>query len=193
MSGTENKAAEGGLTPVQEQLKSCLAGTSDRVVFSVDFDSAEEAKDMDNMVEKLKNLKTDLTIRNPHSQKSLVFKIKTTAPLNYVVKPNSGILEPQMTSTIDITFVPSEVSDRHPHNLLTVPLLTCTGQRLQEEQIPPPGDVLRAAAPPERGHRRRLCNCVEVEHIQPEDEGVNSADCEGRQAWPLEHHQRGRN
>lgn len=103
-------AEEGALSPIQMELKECTKVKGDRVNFFVDFANAEEAQDMSNMVEKLKNLKTTLLLTNANPHKSMVFKIKTTAPLNYVVKPNSSTLEPQTSTVIDITFVPTEVS-----------------------------------------------------------------------------------
>lgn len=51
-----------------------------------------------------------LTLQNLSTSRCIAFKIKTTAPKNYVVKPNQGIIDCESTVTVDITFCPSEVS-----------------------------------------------------------------------------------
>jgi hypothetical protein len=52
-----------------------------------------------------------LTLQNLSTSRCIAFKIKTTAPKNYVVKPNQGIIDCESTVTVDVTFCPSEVSD----------------------------------------------------------------------------------
>lgn len=54
-----------------------------------------------------KNLST-LEIKNNSSHKNIVFKIRTTQPLCYVVKPNSGIIEAMSKAQIDINYVANE-------------------------------------------------------------------------------------
>ena len=41
-----------------------------------------------------------LTIRNP-TEKRIAFKIKTTAPKRYCVKPNSGVLDPAQSMKVN--------------------------------------------------------------------------------------------
>jgi hypothetical protein len=41
-----------------------------------------------------------LTIKNP-TEKRIAFKIKTTAPKRYCVKPNSGVLDPANTMKVN--------------------------------------------------------------------------------------------
>lgn len=41
----------------------------------------------------------NLVLRNP-SSKTVLFKVKTTAPKQYCVRPNSGVLEPGKDQTI---------------------------------------------------------------------------------------------
>jgi len=43
------------------------------------------------------------------SSGSVAFKVKTTAPRFYVVKPNQGILDKGAKITIDINLIPSPV------------------------------------------------------------------------------------
>ena len=38
---------------------------------------------------------------------NLAYKVKTTAPRHYVVKPNQGILDVGQTMSVDITLIPS--------------------------------------------------------------------------------------
>ncbi len=55
-------------------------------------------------------LKSYLTITNVFNSGSLAFKVKTTAPRQYIVKPNQGILDRGQKITIDITLIQSAVS-----------------------------------------------------------------------------------
>jgi len=47
----------------------------------------------------------DLSLINP-SDKRVCFKVKTTAPKRYCVRPNSGVLEPKQTVTVAGNYVP---------------------------------------------------------------------------------------
>ena len=49
-----------------------------------------------------------LQIYNRSQLKNVVFKIRTTQPLCYVVKPNSGIIEANNSCNIEINYVPNE-------------------------------------------------------------------------------------
>ena len=53
-------------------------------------------------------LKTTLTITNVSSA-NVAYKVKTTAPKAYVVKPNQGIIEARQKVEIEIAFVPVPV------------------------------------------------------------------------------------
>lgn len=48
----------------------------------------------------------NLVLRNP-SNKTVLFKVKTTAPKQYCVRPNSGVLEPSKAQTIAVMLQPS--------------------------------------------------------------------------------------
>jgi hypothetical protein len=54
-------------------------------------------------------LKTTVVITSILQAGNLAYKIKTTAPKAYVVKPNQGIIEPGQKVEIDIAFVPVPV------------------------------------------------------------------------------------
>ena len=49
---------------------------------------------------------TYLKIHNTSSDRNVAYKVKTTAPKNYVVKPNQGIIEEQGSVKIEITMIP---------------------------------------------------------------------------------------
>ena len=51
-----------------------------------------------------------LEIKNNSPTKNIVYKIRTTQPLCYVVKPNSGIIEAMSESKVEINYVPNTVS-----------------------------------------------------------------------------------
>ena len=60
------------------------------------------------MQRETQQLKAYLTIDNVCAG-SVAYKVKTTAPRFYVVKPNQGILDKNQKITIDITLIPSPV------------------------------------------------------------------------------------
>ena len=100
-----------------------------------------------------------LTIQNLSSSQCIAFKIKTTAPKNYVVKPNQGIIDKQGQVEVEITFCPSEVSfyrlsdlsiDKQ-HRVKQIPD-TGRNDRSQSRRGVPDQQVLRIRK--ERGHQR---------------------------------------
>lgn len=72
-----------------------------------------------------------LTLQNVSASRCIAFKIKTTAPKNYVVKPNQGIIDCKSQVVVDITFCPSEVSHSST--------VTHLGQQSRPKQVPDPG------------------------------------------------------
>lgn len=56
------------------------------------------------------SLVTHLKIVNESDSKNIAYKVKTTAPKNYVVKPNQGIVEQGNEVSVQITMIPSLVS-----------------------------------------------------------------------------------
>jgi hypothetical protein len=52
---------------------------------------------------------TQFEITNNSPTKNIVFKIRTTQPLLFVVKPNSGIIEANTKARVDINYVPNDV------------------------------------------------------------------------------------
>lgn len=60
-----------------------------------------------------------LTIRNPTS-KRVAFKIKTTAPKRYCVKPNSGVLDPEQIMKVNVLLQPFnyDPSEKNKHKFM---------------------------------------------------------------------------
>lgn len=90
------------------------------------FDPESQGKSTSDV--KNNDMVTHLKIHNSaaaNAGKNIAFKIKTTAPKFYQVKPFQGIVEPMTTSTIEIDYVPIPVS-----------LIVTLGQSHQRPQIP---------------------------------------------------------
>ena len=51
-----------------------------------------------------------LNIKNNDGTQNLAFKVKTTAPKNYQVKPFQGVILPGQQARVEITIVPGPVS-----------------------------------------------------------------------------------
>lgn len=64
--------------------------------------------------------KTMLQITNITEKSNLAYKVKTTNPKYYVVKPNQGIVEPSKTVTIDITLLLSSEENVRDHKFLVL-------------------------------------------------------------------------
>lgn len=54
-------------------------------------------------------LKAYLSLTNVSTTGNIAYKVKTTAPRFYVVKPNQGILEKGQKITVDITLISAPV------------------------------------------------------------------------------------
>lgn len=54
--------------------------------------------------------KTDFVISNKSPTKNICFKIRTTMPMLFVVKPISGIIEANKEAAIEINYVQIDVS-----------------------------------------------------------------------------------
>jgi len=62
---------------------------------------------------------SNLQLFNP-SDKRVCFKVKTTAPRRYCVRPNSGIVEPQSTVNVSVMLQPIEgdINDKGKHKFM---------------------------------------------------------------------------
>lgn len=56
-----------------------------------------------------------LKLTNP-SDSRVCFKVKTTAPKRYCVRPNNGIVEPKQTATIAVMLQPFDVDSQAEKN-----------------------------------------------------------------------------
>lgn len=70
-----------------------------------------------------------MTLFNP-TEKRVVFKIKTTAPKKYCVRPNSGILEPNKLVEIAICLQPLlyDQSDKNKHKFMVQTVIAPDGE-----------------------------------------------------------------
>ena len=64
-------------------------------------------------------MRSNITITNVLNE-SIAYKLKTTNPYNYVVKPIQGILNKGQNITIDITFTPTADNDVDKNKLLVI-------------------------------------------------------------------------
>ena len=80
--------------------------------YSDDIVSLDPTTELRFFIQRDQQLKSYLTIDNT-SQGNVAYKVKTTAPKFYVVKPNQGILDKGQKITIDITLLASNVSTSH--------------------------------------------------------------------------------
>lgn len=62
---------------------------------------------------------SELTLSNP-SDKILCFKIKTTAPRRYCVRPNSGVITPKQTVTVSVMLQPFDFdpNEKNKHKFM---------------------------------------------------------------------------
>jgi hypothetical protein len=72
----------------------------------VSIDPTEELRFIGSPTDSTGQLKSALSITNV-SRDNLAYKVKTTAPRQYIVKPNQGILEPGARITVDISLIPA--------------------------------------------------------------------------------------
>ena len=85
-------------------------------------------------------ISSSFTVRNNHPDRNIAFKIKTTAPLCYVVKPNQGIVEAQQSLPLSIVYVHNEVSYR----MRADPARNAVKQEPSGQQVPDPGGLHHA-------------------------------------------------
>lgn len=87
---SENRESTGGGAVVVDPLGGLVLDPSNELKFRGPFDDY---------------VSVSLTIRNP-TAKRIAFKIKTTAPKRYCVKPNSGVLDPDQNIKVNVLLQP---------------------------------------------------------------------------------------
>ncbi|XP_038069486.1 vesicle-associated membrane protein-associated protein A-like [Patiria miniata] len=77
---------------------------------------------------------SELKLINP-SEKTVCFKIKTTAPRRYCVRPNSGIVGPKESVKVSVMLQPFEYdpNEKNKHKFMVQSLIAPPGEVNQEE------------------------------------------------------------
>jgi len=70
----------------------------DKIVFNPPFTSVSSS---------------NISVSNPTENDVIAFKIKTTAPKRYCVRPNVGLLKPGETSDVKVLLQPGETDEKH--------------------------------------------------------------------------------
>ncbi|KAK7498063.1 hypothetical protein BaRGS_00010651 [Batillaria attramentaria] len=78
----------------------------------------------------------DLKLTNP-TDKRICFKVKTTAPKRYCVRPNSGILEPKGTVSVSVMLQPFEYdpSEKNKHKFMVQSMYAPDGRIESQDQL----------------------------------------------------------
>ena len=124
----ENKMAQNAPTDVTQYV---TLNPKDKISFAVGVD------------------KSALFLNNSSTTKNIAYKIRTTQPLIFVVKPNSGIIEAMSEAKIEINYVPNEVSPVSIQNFISSsticvqsanqPFVHTVRLKRRREQVPSPG------------------------------------------------------
>jgi len=77
-----------------------------------------------------------MNLRNP-TDKTILFKIKTTAPKKYCVRPNCGLLEPKEMMEIAISLQPFnfDPNEKNKHKFMVQSLVAPDGGEINSEQL----------------------------------------------------------
>ncbi|XP_065913170.1 vesicle-associated membrane protein-associated protein B/C-like isoform X2 [Dysidea avara] len=75
-----------------------------------------------------------LKITNPSNER-VCFKVKTTAPRQYCVRPNSGLLEPKQSQTVSVMLQPLDITnvDKSKHKFMVQSMYPPVGEVKLEE------------------------------------------------------------
>lgn len=77
-----------------------------------------------------------MKLTNP-SEHKICFKIKTTAPKRYCVKPNSGVIDPKETVQIFVSLQPFEFdpTDKNRHKFMVQAMIAPDGEINQDTLV----------------------------------------------------------
>lgn len=77
---------------------------------------------------------SSMSLKNP-SDKSVCFKIKTTAPRRYCVKPNSGVIEPSGEVAVAVSLQPFDYDpqDKNKHKFMVQSMFAPDGEYNQDQ------------------------------------------------------------
>nr|XP_022343677.1 vesicle-associated membrane protein/synaptobrevin-binding protein-like isoform X2 [Crassostrea virginica] len=78
----------------------------------------------------------DLKLSNP-SEKRVCFKVKTTAPKRYCVRPNSGIIEPNQSVSVAVMLQPFDYDpeEKNKHKFMVQTMFAPDGPIESQEQL----------------------------------------------------------
>ena len=80
---------------------------------------------------------TQLELHNP-TQKRVAFKVKTTAPRRYCVRPNSGVIDPSSSAKVGIVYQPvdtPQASEIVRHKFLIQALILDDSEDVKDELV----------------------------------------------------------
>jgi len=114
-----------------------------------------------------------MTLTNP-SEKKVCFKIKTTAPKRYCVKPNSGVIDPKQTVQIAVSLQPFEFDpqDKNRHKFMV------------QSMYAPSGEINQDSLWKEADSSQLMDSKLKCCFLLPESNGgVNDVMTDNRDSW----------
>ncbi|KAH8294226.1 hypothetical protein KR054_009583 [Drosophila jambulina] len=86
----------------------------------------------------------NLVIKNPDKKQSVAFKLKTTSPHMFFVRPNVGVLGPDQTITVSIIMQPTVPDESQKRHKFLVMAAVCAGNDINLQEFwkeQKPGDI----------------------------------------------------
>jgi len=114
-----------------------------------------------------------MTLTNP-SERKVCFKIKTTAPKRYCVKPNSGVIDPSDTVQIAVSLQPFDFdpTDKNRHKFMV------------QSMYAPPGEINQESLWKEADGSQLMDSKLKCLFVLPETNGgVNEPMSGNRDSW----------
>lgn len=114
-----------------------------------------------------------MTLTNP-SERKVCFKIKTTAPKRYCVKPNSGVIDPSETVQIAVSLQPFDFdpTDKNRHKFMV------------QSMYAPPGEINQESLWKEADGSQLMDSKLKCLFVLPETNGgVNEPMSGNRDSW----------
>jgi len=110
-----------------------------------------------------------MTLTNP-SERKVCFKIKTTAPKRYCVKPNSGVIDPMQTVQIAVSLQPFDFDpqDKNRHKFMV------------QSMYAPPGEINQESLWKEADSSQLMDSKLKCLFLLPESNGVEGGN---RDSW----------
>jgi len=110
-----------------------------------------------------------MTLTNP-SERKVCFKIKTTAPKRYCVKPNSGVIDPREEIKIAVSLQPFDFDpqDKNRHKFMV------------QSMYAPPGEINQESLWKEADSSQLMDSKLKCLFLLPESNGVDGGN---RDSW----------